>query len=81
MEERTVVRHKFEAKGDGQPPLEFDLIRETQVESRRSERERFYPKSYGPEDRQLEVIATFTRRGLAALIADGADWLSYVSDE
>jgi hypothetical protein len=81
MQERTVVKHKLEAKGnadEGELLREFELLRETRVEVRRSDREHWQPKGYGPDDFKREVIAAFTRQGLAELIADAADWLCYV---
>lgn len=81
MQERTVTSFEFKARDEAEPlALSFDLIKVTQVEHRRHDRERWYPKGYYPPDREREVVATFSRGKLAKLIADGAEWLSYVAD-
>lgn len=82
-EKRTKVEHKFEpAVGEDTPPERFDLVRLTEYQTRRSNREMWRADTdRGRPPRKRETLATFTRRQLASLLADGADWLAYIKDE
>lgn len=85
MEYRTKADLKFEADGPEKPgPVEtFQLVRETIHQSRRSDREAWRQHtSPGKPGYNREVLADGLTRGqVARLIADGADWLSYIETE
>lgn len=81
MDHRTKVTFKFEAEDDEKPgPIEsFQLVRDEDHQVRRSDREmwRTDPAKY-----KREVVADgITRRHMSALIADAAEWLSYVETD
>jgi hypothetical protein len=78
MDHRTKVEFKFEPEGDEKPgPIgSFQLVRTEDHETRRSERERWHTDV---SRYKREVVADgITRRQMAALITDAADWLSYI---
>jgi hypothetical protein len=78
MQTRTTVTHKFEPKGeDGTLPLQFTLVRRTEHEARRTDREIWRLDGTVTPNLINEELTTFSRRQLCALIADGADWLAY----
>ena len=80
METRTNITHKFEPVGDDTVPARYDLVRITDHEARRSSRELWRLNTDVTPYHERDVIATFTRHQLSALIADGVDWLAYVEE-
>jgi hypothetical protein len=75
------VTYKFEPEGDEKPGAihSFQLVREVDHQTRRHERERWQSDM---SQHKREVVADgITRTQMAALIADAADWLSYVEGE
>lgn len=82
MEYRDKIGLKFEADGPEKPGAieKFQLVRETTHEGRRREGEMWRMQSEpGKPGYQREVLAEgISRSELAALISDGADWLSYI---
>lgn len=84
MQTRTTSRVRFEPTGDANeaPPRAFALLRETEHQARRSERESWYQDSnYSGPNPQREILAELNRVQLRELLADGVDWLAYISDD
>jgi hypothetical protein len=81
MQTRTTIKHRFEPVGDDKVPARYQLIRETDHEIRRSDREIWKLNTDVTPYHERDVVAEFTRRQLAELIADGADWLAYGGDD
>lgn len=83
MQTRTTITHKFEPAPfpeDGVPAL-FRLIRTTDHESRRTDRELWKLDTSVTPYTEREVVATLTRRQVSELIADGADWLAWGGED
>jgi hypothetical protein len=81
MEARARTTHKIEPSKDNPatgPILKFDLIQHDFIEIRRTKRENWAFDIDSPSD--FRAITSLTRAQLAKLIADGADWLSYLGD-
>ena len=75
---RTKLALKFEPEGPDQPGAihSFQLVLERYHQVRRHDRERWQEDT---DKFTREVVAEgITRRMVAALVADGADWLAYV---
>jgi DNA-binding LacI/PurR family transcriptional regulator len=81
MQTRTKVTHKFEPATDDKVPAKYDLVRETEHQARRSDREIWKLNTDVTPYVERDVVATLTRRQVAALIADGADWLAYGGED
>jgi hypothetical protein len=79
METRTAITHKIEPEGgtDGELPLHFALVRHTEQEARRSQREIWRQDSEHPQPVLDEKLTVLGRRELSDLLALGADWLAY----
>lgn len=77
MQTRIRVTYKFEPAGDEKVPARYQLIRTTEYEARRTDRELWRLDIRRTLNYTREPVAEFTRRQLAELIADGTDWLAY----
>jgi hypothetical protein len=75
MQIRTKITHKFDPAGDDR--TRFHLVRKTEHQARRTDREIWKADTSVTPYIEREVLATLTRREVAELIADGADWLAY----
>lgn len=82
MQTRVTRKIIIEPSDEITPPGSFDLIIVVTQEARRSDREIWRQDSDAPGTNPLRTrVASLTRAGLAGLIAKGADWLAYVSDD
>ena len=81
MQTRDRVTHKFEPVGDEKVPARYRLVRTTDHEVRRRDGELWKLDTSRTPYTERAVVAEFTRRQLAELIADGADWLAYGGED
>lgn len=75
---RLHIELKFEAEGSASPPSHFRLDEWTTPEKQDSRTVTGWARDGRPEVTTLKT--GITRRQLAALIADAADWLSYTGE-
>lgn len=78
MQRRVRTKLRFDPKGDDRVPSEYVLVRTDTPECRRTDRELWRREPDKPEART--ELATLSRRQVAELIADGAEWLAYGGD-
>jgi response regulator of citrate/malate metabolism len=81
---RVKVTYKFEpdeVERPGQPVKRFKLVQELEHQTRRSEREIWrMDTDKTPSHARNDLATGLSRSTLSALIADAADWLTYIEE-
>lgn len=79
VQTRVTEEFKFDPHGpevSGRVDMEYDLVKVTQHQARRTDRELWRLDTSVSQAYTREVVGTLTRSQVAKLIADGADWLA-----